>query len=222
MNILVVEDDEKLNKMICLYLSNNNYNPTPSNNPIEAYKLLQNSIFDLIISDVLMPNINGFDFAVDVRRENPLIPILFVTALDDFDSKRRGFKAGIDDYMTKPVDMEELILRVAALLRRSQLTNGNKLKIGSLLLLKDEMAAYVNDVKKNISPKEFTILYKMLCAPKKIFTRSALIDDYWESDSASGLRSVDVYITKIRKEFSDCDSFEIVTVHGFGYKVVLK
>lgn len=222
MNILVVEDDEKLNKIICSYLSRNNFHSTPCLNPKEAFDSMKSNIYDLIISDVMMPEISGFEFVEEIRKRNLLIPILFVTALDDFNSKKIGFNVGIDDYMTKPIDMDELILRVNALLRRSQLQIQNKLQIGSLIMYKDEMSAFVNNIQKNITPKEFNILYKMLCSPKKIFTRSALTDDLWDLGNESTLRSIDVYITKLRKEFSDCDSFDIVTVHGFGYKAVLK
>ena len=221
-NILVVEDDEKLNQIICSYLSQNNYSAKGCINPVEAYDLLYEGTYDLIISDIMMPKINGFDFAKEIRRNNPTIPILFITALDDFASKQKGFYAGIDDYMVKPVDMDELILRVGALLRRAHIKNENRLEIGDLVLVRDEMAAYVNGEEVPILPREFSILYKLLSHPKKIFTRSELIDEYWGMTNDTGLRTVDVYITKLRKEFAHCKSFEIVTVHGFGYKAVLK
>lgn len=221
-NILVVEDDEKLNRIICSYLAKNNYSARGCKDPVEAYDLLYSENFDLIISDIMMPNINGFDFAKDVRRNNPTIPILFTTALDDLSSKQKGFHAGIDDYMVKPIDMDELVLRVGALLRRAQIKNENRLEIGDLVLVRDEMTAYVAGEEVSILPKEFNILYKLLSHPKKIFTRSELIDEYWGMTSDTGLRTVDVYITKLRKEFANCKSFEIVTVHGFGYKAVVK
>lgn len=221
-NILVVEDDEKLNQIICSYLSKNNYSAKGCINPVEAYDLLYEGTYDLIISDIMMPKINGFDFAKEIRRKNPTIPILFITALDDFASKQKGFYAGIDDYMVKPVDMDELILRVGALLRRAHIKNENRLEIGDLVLVRDEMAAYVSGEEVPILPREFNILYKLLSHPKKIFTRSELIDEYWGMTNDTGLRTVDVYITKLRKEFAHCKSFEIVTVHGFGYKAVLK
>lgn len=221
-NILVVEDDEKLNQIICAYLSRNNYQAKGCKNPIEAYDLLYSQTYDLIISDIMMPKINGFDFAREIRQKNPAIPILFITALDDFASKQKGFYAGIDDYMVKPIDMDELILRVGALLRRSHIKNENRLEIGDLVLVRDEMAAYVGGQEVSILPREFNILYKMLSHPKKIFTRSDLLDEYWGMTNDTGLRTVDVYITKLRKAFAHCKSFEIVTVHGFGYKAVLK
>lgn len=221
-NILVVEDDEKLNQIICAYLSRSNYQAKGCKNPIEAYDLMYSEMFDLIISDIMMPQVNGFDFAKEIREKNPNIPILFITALDDLSSKQKGFYAGIDDYMVKPIDMDEMILRVGALLRRSHIKNENRLEIGNLLLIRDEMTAYVNGEEIPILPREFNILYKLLSHPKKIFTRSELIDEYWGMSNDTGLRTVDVYIAKLRKEFASCDSFEIVTVHGFGYKAVLK
>lgn len=222
MNILVVEDDEKLNQIICSYLARNDYAAKGCADPVEAYDLLYAGTYDLIISDIMMPKVNGFDFAKEIRQKNPAIPILFITALDDFASKQKGFYAGIDDYMVKPVDMDELILRVGALLRRAHIKNENRLEIGDLVLVRDEMSAYVDGEEVPILPKEFNILYKLLSHPKKIFTRSELIDEYWGMANDTGLRTVDVYITKLRKEFVHCKSFEIVTVHGFGYKAVLK
>lgn len=221
-NILVVEDDEKLNQIICTYLTKNNYNAKGCCNPVEAYDLLFAESYDLIISDIMMPKINGFDFASEIRQQNPNVPILFITALDDLSSKQKGFYAGVDDYMVKPVDMDELVLRVGALLRRANIKNENRMEIGDLILIRDEMTAYVNGEEIPILPREFNILYKLLSHPKKIFTRSELIDEYWGMTNDTGLRTVDVYITKLRKEFAGCKSFEIVTVHGFGYKAVLK
>lgn len=221
-HILVVEDDEKLNQIICAYLSKNNYLAKGCKDPLEAYDLLYAESFDLIISDIMMPKVNGFAFAKEIRQKNPVIPILFTTALDDLPSKQKGFSAGIDDYMVKPIDMDELVLRVGALLRRAHIKNENRLEIGDLVLVRDEMSAYVGGKEISILPREFNILYKLLSHPKKIFTRSELIDEYWGMTNDTGLRTVDVYITKLRKQFACCKSFEIITVHGFGYKAVLK
>lgn len=221
-HILVVEDDEKLNQIICTYLVKNNYQAKGCTNPVEAYDLLFSETYDLIISDIMMPKVNGFDFAKEIRRKNTAIPILFITALDDLSSKKKGFQAGVDDYMVKPIDMDEMLLRVGALLRRAQIKTENRLEIGDLVLVRDEMTAYVDGEEVPILPREFQVLYKLLSHPKKIFTRSELIDEYWGMTNDTGLRTVDVYITKLRKEFAHCKSFEIVTVHGFGYKAVLK
>lgn len=221
-HILVVEDDGKLNQIICTYLSRGGYAAQGCLSPAEAYDLLYSQSFDLIISDIMMPKISGFEFAKAVRATDPNIPILFITALDDFSSKQKGFAAGIDDYMVKPVDMDEMLLRVGALLRRANIRSENRLEIGELLLVRDEMTAYVRGEEVPITAREFGVLYKLLSHPKKIFTRSELMDEYWGMTNDTGLRTVDVYITKLRRLFADCDSFEIVTVHGFGYKAVLK
>ena len=169
-----------------------------------------------------MPCEDGFEFAKTIRGKNRTIPILFISALDDFSSKQRGFRVGIDDYMVKPIDMDEMVLRVGALLRRANIANENRLEIGSLTLVKDEMGAYLDGVEVPISAKEFNVLCKLLSYPKKICTRSELIDEYWGIENDTGLRTVDVYITKLRNKFSECKDFEIVTVHGFGYKAVLR
>ena len=221
-NILVVEDDEKLNQIICAYLPKSNYLAKGCVDPMEAFDLLYEGSYDLIISDIMMPKLNGFEFAKEIRQKNPTIPILCITALDDLASKQKGFHAGMDDYLVKPFDMDELVLRVGALLRRTQIQNDNRLEIGDLVLVRDEMAAYVRGEEVPILPREFNILYRLLSRPKKIFTRSELIDEYWGMTNDTGLRTVDVYITKLRKAFAHCNSFEIVTVHGFGYKAVLK
>lgn len=222
MNILVVEDDQELNRIMCIYLQKNGYEPFGCLNPLKAYEILHDCTIDLIISDVLLPDINGFAFIRKVRETNPLIPILFITALDDISAKQKGFAAGGDDYMVKPADMDEMVLRVKALLRRAQLKKNNQLTIGELTLVKDEMTAYVNGAERPILPKEFNVLYKLLSHPRKIFTRSELLDEYWDMTNETGLRTVDVYIARLRKAFRDCTGFEIVTVQGFGYKAVLK
>ncbi len=221
-SILVVEDDEKMNSILCSHLNKNGYRAVGCVNPVEAYDLLYGSQFDMIVSDIMMPQVDGFEFAEKIRETNKDIPILFMTSLDDFRSKQKGFKAGIDDYMVKPVDLDEVLLRIAALLRRAKINSANELIVGDVKLIKDEMTVYVNGEEMPVMPREFQILYKLLSYPKKIFTRSELVDEYWGMEGETGLRTVDVYVTKLRKVFSDCKSFEIVTVHGFGYKAVVK
>ena len=220
--ILVVEDDKDLNRTMCSFLGQNGYEAVGALNANAAYDEMYGQMFDLIISDIMMPGIDGYEFAKTVRELNQEIPILFVTARDDFESKRKGFRAGIDDYMVKPIDLEELVLRMEALMRRSKIASSKKLEIGSLVLDADEHTAYVNEEEINLTVREFNLLYKLLSYPKKTFTRSQLMDEFWDVDSASGPRVVDVYMTKIRDKFSGCDSFEIVTVHGLGYKAVIK
>ena len=220
--ILVVEDEKDLNRTMCSFLGRCGYEAVGALNANEAYDEMYGQMFDLIISDIMMPGIDGYEFAKTVRELNQEIPILFVTARDDFESKRKGFRAGIDDYMVKPVDLEELVLRIEALMRRSKIASSKKLEIGSLTMDADEHTAYVNDEEINLTVREFNLLYKLLSYPKKTFTRSQLMDEFWDVDSASGPRVVDVYMTKLRDKFSGCDSFEIVTVHGLGYKAVIK
>ena len=220
--ILVVEDDKELNRTMCGFLNQNGFEAVGAVNANEAYDAMYGNIFDLIVSDIMMPGIDGYEFAKTVRELNQEIPILFVTARDDFESKRKGFRAGIDDYMVKPIDLEELVLRMEALMRRSKIASNKKIEIGSLVLDAEEHAAYVNGEEVNVTSREFNLLYKLLSYPKKTFTRSQLMDEFWDVDSASGPRVVDVYMTKLRDKFSECDSFEIVTVHGLGYKAVIK
>ena len=221
--ILVVEDDHELNKTVCSYLTQNGYETHGYLSVNEAYDAMYGgTLFDLIISDIMMPEIDGFEFAKTVRELNQEIPILFMTARDDFSSKQRGFKMGIDDYMVKPIDLDELLLRIEALLRRAKIATSKKISIGSLILDAEEHTAYLNNEEISLTVREFNLLYKLLSYPKKTFTRSQLMDEFWDSTSSSGPRTVDVYMTKLRDKFSECDDFEIVTVHGLGYKAVLK
>lgn len=220
-NILVVEDDIKMNQIVCRYLDDNGYNAKGCLNPREAYDSMYNNLVDLIISDIMMPEIDGFEFAETVRGINQTIPILFMTARDDIKSKQKGFSTGIDDYMVKPINMDELLMRVGALLRRSNIANERKLTIGSLVMNADEMIVSIDDEEIPITVREFNILYKMLSYPKRTFSRAQLMDEFWGIDSNTSLRAVDVYVTKLRDKFSSCKEFKIVTVHGLGYKVVL-
>jgi DNA-binding response OmpR family regulator len=221
--LLVVEDDRDLNRTVCAYLNQNGYETVGALRAEEAYDAMYGgTIFDLIISDIMMPDIDGFEFAATVREQNQDIPILFMTARDDFAAKQKGFKVGIDDYMVKPIDLDELLLRVGALLRRAKIMNSKKLEIGALSMDADEHTVYLNGEEIVLTVREFNLLYKLLSYPKKTFTRAQLMDEFWDGDSSSGLRTVDVYMTKLRNKLSECKDFEIVTVHGLGYKAVVK
>lgn len=221
--VLVVEDDQELNRTVCAYLNQNGYQALGCLNANEAYDAMYGGIlFDLIISDIMMPGVDGFAFARTVRELNQEIPILFMTARDDFASKQRGFQAGIDDYMVKPIDLDELLLRMEALLRRARIASSKKLTVGGLTLDAEEHTAYLNGEELPLTVREFNLIYKLLSYPKKTFTRSQLMDEFWDSASTSGPRTVDVYMVKLREKFADCADFEIVTVHGLGYKAVLK
>lgn len=220
--ILVVEDDKALNKSVCVYLDRNGFEAVGCLGAEEAYDALYENTFDMIISDIMMPDIDGFEFAENVRKLDNDIPIMFMTAREDLGAKQKGFKAGIDDYMVKPIDMDEMLLRIGALLRRAKIAASKKLTIGKLVLDAEEHTAYVDGEEIMLTVREFNILYKLLSYPKKTFTRTQLMDEFWDADSQSSTRTVDVYMTKLRDKFSECDAFEIVTVHGLGYKAVIK
>ena len=220
--ILVVEDDKDLNKSVCSFLSQSGYEATGCLCAADAYDAMYETVFDLIVSDIMMPDIDGFEFVKTVRTLNENIPILFMTARDDFAAKQRGYRVGVDDYMVKPVDLDELFLRIGALLRRAKIASSRKLTVGSFSMDVDEHTAYLNDEEINLTRREFELLYKLLSYPKKTFSRAQLMDEFWDADTASGPRTVDVYMTKLRSKLSECDDFEIVTVHGLGYKAVLK
>ncbi len=220
--ILVVEDDSKLNQMICTYLQDSGFDVKGCLGAEDAYEEMYNSLYDLIISDIMMPQIDGFEFAETVRSVNRHIPILFMSARDDLPAKQKGFQIGIDDYMVKPVDFVELLLRIKALLRRANIETERKLVVGNLELDADGMTASIDGDEIPITTREFNIIYKLLSYPKKTFSRAQLLDEFWGVDTDTSLRAVDVYITKLRDKFSGCDGFEIVTVRGLGYKAVLK
>lgn len=220
-NILVVDDDLKLNQVVCTYLNDSGFHAKGCLNAHAAYDEMYNNLYELIISDIMMPEVDGFEFAENIRRVNKHIPILFMSAKDDLPSKQKGFRLGIDDYMVKPVELGELLLRVQALLRRANIETQRKLIVGNLLLDADGMTAEIDNVETPVTTREFNILYKLLSYPKKTFSRAQLMDEFWGLESETSLRAVDVYVTKLRDKFSTCDGFQIVTVRGLGYKAVL-
>lgn len=220
--ILVVEDDKDLNNAVCTYLRQNGFDAESCYNATDAYNAMYDNIHDLIISDIMMPGDDGFEFAKNIRSQNTDIPILFMSARDDISAKQKGFNLGVDDYMVKPLDLEELVLRINALLRRAKIAASKKITIGNLTMDADERSVMYKDTEIALTAREFNIIYKMLSYPKKTFSRTQLMDEFWGADTTSGTRTVDVYMTKLRDKFSICNEFEIVTVHGLGYKVVLK
>lgn len=220
-NILVLEDDGKLNQTVCTYLNDCGFHAKGCLDAQTAYEELYNSIYELIISDIMMPGVDGFTFAENVRRVNRHIPILFMSARDDLSSKQRGFQLGIDDYMVKPISLDELLLRVRALLRRANIEMERKLRVGNLELDADAISAVVGGQEIPVTTREFNILYKLLSYPNKTFSRTQLMDEFWGVETETSLRAVDVYITKLRDKFSQCDGFTIKTVRGLGYKAVL-
>ena len=220
-HILIVDDDPKLNKTVCIYLNDCGFETTGVLNAQAAYEALNSRPYDLIVSDIMMPGVDGFAFARSVRQLDKHIPILFMSAKDDLPSKQKGFQLGIDDYMVKPVELAELEMRVRALLRRANIEAERRLTVGNLVLDADGMTAEIDGKEVPVSKREFNILYKLLSYPKKTFTRAQLMDEFWDADTDTSLRAVDVYITKLRDKFSACDGFEIKTVRGLGYKAVL-
>ncbi len=220
--ILVVEDDKDLNRTVCSFLNRSGYEAIGCFNANEAYDTMYGDTFDLIVSDIMMPEVDGFEFAQTVRSLNEDIPILFMTARDDFASKQKGYRIGIDDYMVKPIDLDELFLRIGALLRRAKIASSHKLEIGKLTLNMDERTAVYDGAGISLTAREFNILYKLLSYPGKAFTRSQLMDEFWDADTNTAPRAVDVYMTKLRGKFESCSEFEIRTVHGLGYKAVIK
>ncbi|MDO5153365.1 MAG: response regulator transcription factor [Eubacteriales bacterium] len=220
--ILVVEDDRDLNRTVCDFLNRSGYEATGCLSALEAYDAMYEKVYDLIVSDIMMPDIDGFEFARTVRSLNENIPILFMTARDDFASKQRGFRVGVDDYMVKPVNLDELFLRIGALLRRAKIASSRRLTVGSFVMDADEYTAYLDGQELSLTNREFNLLFKLLSYPKKTFTRSQLMDEFWNAESNTGPRAVDVYMTKLRGKLADCRDFEIVTVHGLGYKAVIK
>ena len=220
--ILVVDDDARLTQSVCTFLNDSGYDAKGCLSAQAAYDAMYSHIYDLIISDIMMPGVDGFEFAETVRSLNRSVPILFVSARDDIPAKQRGFDLGIDDYMVKPIEFSELLMRVRALLRRANIEAGRRMTVGSLTLDADALTAAVDGEDIPVTTREFNILYKLLSYPNHAFSRSQLMDEFWGVESDTGLRAVDVYITKLRDKFSICPDFEIKTVRGLGYKAVVK
>ena len=219
-HVLVVEDDVKLNQIVCASLNAAGYAAHGCLNAREAFDVLYSGSMDVIVSDIMMPGTDGFELVSHVRSVDKKIPILLMTARDDMASKQRGFRSGIDDYMVKPIDVDELLLRTEALLRRARIEAEKQLVIGKTVMDAEEMSAYVDGREISLTVREFNILYKLLSYPKRTFSRAQLMDEFWSGESSASLRAVDVYITRIRDKFSDSEDFKIVTVHGLGYKAV--
>ena len=222
LKLLVVEDDKDLNRSVCTFLNRNGYEVSGCLNADDAYDAMYENVFDLIISDIMMPGIDGYEFAKTIRSLNSEIPILFMTARDDIHSMQKSYRIGIDEYMTKPISFDELLLRIGALLRRAKIINSHRLEVGSFVMDLDEHTARLNGEEISLTIREFNILYKLLSYPKKTFSRQQLMNEFWDAGTTSGTRTVDVYMTKLRAKLADCDDFEIQTVHGLGYKVVTK
>lgn len=222
MVILVAEDDKALNGLVCSYLSDNGYSVISCEDGKQALKAFNELFPDMVISDIMMPNMDGYELARAIREKNKGVPILFMTALDDKPSKQFSYKIGIDDYVVKPFDIDLLMLRVGALLRRANIERSRELVAGNLRMNADEHMAYVDGEELPLTVREFDLLFKLLSYPRRTFSRVQLMDEFWDYESNATSRSVDVYMSKLRDKTAGCNGFEIQTVHGLGYKVVLK
>lgn len=220
--ILIVDDDPALCRSMTVFLLRNGFEAKGCTSADEAMNAMFDQPFDLVISDIMMPGTDGYSFSRAIREQDENIPILFVTARDDFASKQKGFAIGIDDYMTKPVDLEEMLLRIQALLRRAMIHVSKTIELGDFRMDQEEHTAYCGGEEIPLSAREFDILFRLLSNPKKTFSRTQLMNEFWEGASEAGTRTVDVYMTRIRSKTSACTAFEIKTVHGLGYKAVIK
>ena len=219
-NILVVEDDAKLCQLYSAILKVNKYNPFIADNGEEALNILDKEYIDLIITDIMMPEMDGYELIKTLREERFDLPILMITAKESFADKQKGFFVGIDDYMVKPVDLEEMILRIGALLRRAKIINERKIVCGNTVFNLDSFTVYTSEKEILLPQKEFILIFKLISYPNKIFTRQQLMDEIWGIESESDERTVDVHINHLREKFKDYIDFEIITVRGLGYKVV--
>lgn len=220
--ILVIEDNENLARIYQSILSKNYFDVFITSDGQQALDLLEKIHVDLIITDVMMPNMDGFEFASLMRDAGFEMPILMITALDSLEDKKRGFKLGIDDYMVKPIDLDEMVLRVEALLRRAKIAHTKQLTVNETILDQSSYNVMFNNQQLTLPQKEFQLLYKLLSYPDKIFTRQQLMDEIWGLDTDTDERTIDVHIKRLRDRFSDNRDFEIVTVRGLGYKAVIE
>ena len=220
--ILLVEDDEDLNRFVATSLRNAGYDVVSAYNGKEALEKTENVKCDLLLTDIMMPEMNGFELAESIRAVDKTMPIIFMTAKDDKPSKMLGYNIGIDEYVTKPFDMDILLMTIKAILRRAKIETEKEITVGNFHMNSEERSATIGDEEIPLTVREFDILFKLLSYPKKTFSRSALMAEFWDYDSSATSRTVDVYMAKLREKTQKCDGFEIATVHGLGYKVVLK
>lgn len=222
MRILIVEDNKELNEIIYNYLVKEGFICYKAFDGLEGLNIYNYTKIDLILSDIMMPLFDGYTLAKEIREKDTSIPIIFMSARDDKMAKKIGYKAGIDDYIVKPFDLDELVFKINAIKRRLNIDNNKTLVIKNFYIDNDSHIAKINDIEISLTVREFDILYSMLNNPNKIYTRSKLMEEFWDFDSSASSRTVDVYFAKLREKTKDCDGFLIETVHGLGYKVVLK
>lgn len=221
-NILIVEDNADMRELFCTVLSDHGYHAIGALDGVDALNIMEKEYIDLIVADIMMPNMDGYELTVSLRDAHYDLPILIVTAKDQFADMQRAFRAGIDDYMVKPINVNELLLRVEALLRRAKISNEKRIIMGGTILDYDSLTVTKNGVESTLPQKEFYLLYKLLTYPGKIFTRQQLMDEIWGMFSETDERTVNTHINRLRDRFEGCNDFEIVTVRGLGYKAVKK
>lgn len=222
LKILIVEDEESIRNLYRIALEKEGFATVLAGNGQDAWRILENEHIDLIITDIMMPLMDGYEFMQSIRQHYPLLPVLMITAKSDFSSKQTGFLLGTDDYMTKPVDLGEMLLRVRALLRRASIASSRRLHFHDTLLDYDALTVSCKENQYSLPPKEFFTLYKLLSYPGKIFTRKQLMEEIWGLESSSDSQTVDVHINRLRRRFEDNKDFEIQTIRGLGYKAVIK
>ena len=220
LKILIAEDDRELRQLFSHVLNRYGYTVVGVSNGQEALDALDKDFFDMIISDIMMPVMDGYELVRQLRDVGNTTPVLMITAKDAFDDMRLGFQSGVDDYMVKPINVNEMVLRVQALLRRAQMINDRRQTIGDTVMECDSLTVTVAGESMILPQKEFMLLYKMAAYPGKIFTRQQLMDEIWGYDSESDTHTVDVHIGRLRDRFRDNKDFKIVTIRGVGYKVV--
>lgn len=221
-HILIAEDNTSYRKLMKIHLNRAGYQVFEANDGAEALDILEHETIHLMISDIMMPNLDGFDLTEQIRQANYNMPILIISAKSAFDDKRTGFSKGADDYMTKPIDMDEMVLRVQALLRRANISEKKLLTINGCVLNEDSLQVSYKDAVFELRQKEFRLLHKLLSYPNQIFTRQSLMDEIWGMDSETDPRTVDVHIKRLREKLAEIDVFEIQTIRGLGYKAVIR
>ncbi len=218
--ILVVEDDRALRELFCTVLSKNGFVYYEAQDGISAWDILEKQYIDLVVSDIMMPNMDGYELVRTLRKNGYDMPVLMITAKDTFEDLQNGFNAGTDDYMVKPVNVNEMILRINALLKRAQIVSEKKIAFGNMELHYDNLTVSVDGNSFVIPQKEFYILYKLLASPNKVFTKQQIMDEIWGMDTESDPHTLDVHISRLRDRFKDNAQFEIITIRGLGYKAV--
>ncbi|MEE1244042.1 response regulator transcription factor [Frisingicoccus sp.] len=219
-HILVVEDNDDMRELFCTVLDGSGYHSIPASDGMDALNIMEKEYIDLIVADIMMPHMDGFELVKSLRDAGYTLPIMMVTAKDQFEDMQRAFRAGTDDYMIKPINVKELVLRVEALLRRAKISSEKRITVGSTILDYDALTVTIHGKETILPQKEFYLLYKLLSYPNKIFTRQQLMDEIWGMFSETDERTVNTHINRLRDKFSDCSDFEIVTVRGLGYKAV--